>query len=202
MTRQRPLLRATDRLHRGSRLVTAQLLQWAVRRCRRSHRSDLTGWRAWLGPALCGAILGAGLYALTWLVHRRPALMWILTAAWALAAWYSGRPPKAAPEDPEDTPDEQPTHTELERWQTLLLQLTGDRPGVHLRTVLQHLQQHPDWADCTVPELRAQLEALGVPTEPKVKVGGTPTRGVTRAALLSLSPEREATPAPAERLPA
>lgn len=85
---------------------------------------------------------------------------------------------------------------ELETVRRLLLDLIGEAHGVHLRTVLTHLQQHGQWEGRTVAELRVHLEALGVLVRPKVKVGGTPTRGVLRADLEALSPVAETSPSP------
>ncbi|MGW2720657.1 hypothetical protein [Streptomyces sp. NPDC001492] len=58
----------------------------------------------------------------------------------------------------------------------------GDGKAVHLRTVLAHLQQHPTTAArtaaWTVGDLRARLEALGIPVQPEEAHGVSPTRGV------------------------
>lgn len=95
---------------------------------------------------------------------------------------------KAAPEEPAaDTPgepvDEARTGPDTEAVRALLLDLMGAGPGVHLRTVLAHLQEKGQWEGRTVSDLRVHLEALGIPVDPKLKVGGTPTRGVRREAL-------------------
>ncbi|MFC9847778.1 hypothetical protein ACFWFF_01510 [Streptomyces sp. NPDC060223] len=90
---------------------------------------------------------------------------------------------------------------ELETVRGLLLDLIGEAHGVHLRTVLAHLQKHGQWEGRTVAELRVHLEALGVPVQPKVKVAGTPTRGVLRADLEALSPLPETSPSPAPSPP-
>lgn len=74
----------------------------------------------------------------------------------------------------------------------LLHDLIGEERGVHLRTVLAHLQQEGHWEGRTVSDLRQHLEALGIPVRPKVKVAGTPTRGVLLADLNGLSPAEEA----------
>ncbi|MFK0124901.1 hypothetical protein ACIQSP_16490 [Streptomyces nigra] len=80
----------------------------------------------------------------------------------------------------------------------LLDGLIGEGRGVHLRTVLAHLQEHGQWEGKSVADLRVHLEALGIPVSPKVKVGGVPTRGVLRADLDALSRPEEmpASPAP------
>lgn len=78
----------------------------------------------------------------------------------------------------------------------LLLNLIGEAHGVHLRTVLAHLQEHGQWEGRTVADLRVHLEALEIPVQPKVKVDGTPTRGVLRAALEARSPTEETSPSP------
>lgn len=90
---------------------------------------------------------------------------------------------------------------EREVVRSLLLDLIGEAHGVHLRTVLAHLQEHGQWEGRTVAELRVHLEALHIPVQPKVKVGGTPTRGVLRADLEALSPLTETPPSPAPSPP-
>ncbi|MFH9823029.1 hypothetical protein [Streptomyces bobili] len=96
------------------------------------------------------------------------------------------------PAVPETTPGEGGRDGVL----TLLYTLIGDAHGVHLRTVLAHLQEHGQWEGKTVADLRRHLEALHIPVRPKVKVGGTPTRGVLRADLDALPPLTETPPSP------
>lgn len=79
----------------------------------------------------------------------------------------------------------------------LLYTVLGEAPGVHLRTVLAYLQEHGQWEGKTVADLRRHLEALGIPVKPKVKMDGTPTRGVLRADLDALPPLEETSPSPA-----
>lgn len=79
----------------------------------------------------------------------------------------------------------------------LLYEVLGDAPAVHLRTVLAYLQEHGQWEGKTVADLRQHLEALGIPVQPKVKVDGTPTRGVVKADLDALPPIEETAPSPA-----
>jgi hypothetical protein len=78
----------------------------------------------------------------------------------------------------------------------LLHTVLGEAPGVHLRTVLAYLQEHDQWEGKEVADLRRHLEALGIPVRPKVKVDGTPTRGVLKADLDALPPIEETPPSP------
>lgn len=79
----------------------------------------------------------------------------------------------------------------------LLYTVLGEAPGVHLRTVLAYLHEHGQWEGKTVADLRQHLEALNIPVQPKVKVDGTPTRGVLKADLDALPPIAETSPSPA-----
>lgn len=90
---------------------------------------------------------------------------------------------------------------EREAVRRLLLDLIGEAPGVHLRTVLAHLQEHGQWEGKTVADLGVHLRALGVPVQPKVKVAGVPTRGVLKADLQALPPTKETPPSPNTHLP-
>lgn len=83
----------------------------------------------------------------------------------------------------------------------LLLDVLGEAPGVHLNTVLAHLQEHGQWEGKTVADLGVHLRALGVPVQPKVKVAGVPTRGVLKADLQALPPTKETPPSPNTHLP-
>jgi len=85
---------------------------------------------------------------------------------------------------------------EREAVRRLLLDLIGDAHGVHLKTVLAHLQEHGQWEGRKVADLRVHLEALGIPVDPKLKVAGVPTRGVLRTALEALPPVEETSPSP------
>lgn len=83
---------------------------------------------------------------------------------------------------------------EREAVRRLLLDLIGDAHGVHLKTVLAHLQQHGQWEGKKVTDLRVHLVALGIPVDPKLRVAGVPTRGVERTALEALPPIAETSP--------
>ncbi|WP_225840295.1 hypothetical protein [Streptomyces sp. NK08204] len=176
------LARPAARLATGSAAVArglgARLTTWVAR----GRRHDLTGWRAALGCWLRLVSLMLGVYLLWRLVRAVPALMWLLSTSWAIAAWRSGRrAPTDAKEKDTATPD-------VDAVRTLLLTLMGDGSGVHLRTVLAHLQEHGHWEDRTVTDLRAHLQRLGIPHDRGVKVAGVPTWGVRRRDLEAPSP--------------
>ncbi len=187
------LARAADRLARGSSGYTRRLAAGAAAWCARGRRHDLRGWRAALGVFARLALLVFGVYLLARVVRAVPALMWALTSWWTLASWRAGRP---SAEPPEEVPEEGPAAPDREAVRALLLSLMGTGSGVHLRTVLAHLQEHGQWEGRTVSDLRAHLEALGIPVDPKLKVAGTPTRGVRREDVEAPSPAaaQEASP--------
>ncbi|MFR9796154.1 hypothetical protein ACL02U_09660 [Streptomyces sp. MS06] len=177
------LARPATRLAAGSRTLAHRLGARTAAWIARGRRTDLTGWRAALG---CWTRLGLvllGLYALWRIVRAVPQLMWLLTACWTFAAWRAGRPTPAEPAAEE--PAAQPDGTAI---RALLLDLMGDRSGVHLRTVLAHLQAQGQWEGRTVTDMRTRLEQLGVPVHRGVKVAGVPTWGVRRRDLHAPSP--------------
>ncbi|MEU8316677.1 hypothetical protein [Micromonospora sp. NPDC049033] len=98
--------------------------------------------------------------------------MWLLTGLWLTAAWRTGRD---ATEEPAEHHTAEPDTDAVVR---LLRDLLAGAPAVHLSTALTHLQKHGHGEGWKVTDLRARLEALGIPVHPKVKVGGIPTRGV------------------------
>ncbi|GAQ64070.1 hypothetical protein [Streptomyces scabiei] len=190
---------AATRLTAGSRIYSRRLASRAVTWCARGRRDDLTGWRAALGIVVRIALLLLGVYVLARLVRALPALMWLLTGWWTIASWRAGKPPpKPAEHTPQTPPAEASAEAGAEAVRTLLLDLMGTGSGVHLRTVLKHLQQHGQWEGRTVTDLRVHLERLGVPHDPRVKVAGVPTWGVRLRDLQAPSPAepQEASPAP------
>lgn len=188
------LARPADRIASGSAVVARRLAARAAAWVRRARRDDLTGWRAALGCWARLALLALGGYLLWRLIRAVPNLLWVLTAGWLVAAWRAGR---QDPEQPVDTPaKDTPTMASGEALRSLLLDLMGTAPAVHLSAVLDHLQQRPDTGPITaswgIADLRACLEQWGVPVHPKVKAGGKgPTRGVRR---VDLTPSPGATP--------
>ncbi|MCX4993833.1 hypothetical protein [Streptomyces longwoodensis] len=171
------LTRPAGRLADGSSALARRLAARAAAWVARGRRHDLTGWRAALGCWARLTVLAFGLYLLWRLVRAVPQLMWLATGAWTALAWRAGRPSREEPAEAPPAPDR-------EAVRTLLLEVMGDAPAVHLRTVLAHLQKQDQWKGRTVGDLRAALEALGIPVHPKVKApGGGPTRGVRRVDL-------------------
>ena len=189
------LARPATRLATGSSALARSLAARAAAWCARARRDDLTGWKAVLGCWLRLTLLGLGLYALWRLVRFLPALMWLLSAGWAVAAWRAGRPSVG---EPREAPAEAAPVLDPEAVRTLLLEVMGDAPAVHLRTVLAHLQERGEWEGRKVGDLRAALEALGIPHDRRVKVAGVPTWGARRRDLDAPSPAtaREASTAP------
>ncbi|MFF5285206.1 hypothetical protein [Streptomyces sp. NPDC013171] len=159
-----------------------------------ARRDDLTGWRAALGPLLRILALALVVYVVHAITRAAPWLMWLLTAAWVRAAWRATRTPA---EDIDEPLDDEPDEPDVEAVVALLFEVLGDRDRVHLSTVLAHLHEKGQCEGWTVADLRARLEVLGVPVEPKLKIGGVPTRGVLRVALLDHFPSWEAAPSPA-----
>lgn len=160
----------------GAQAAYQQRTQKVTAWIARGRRDDLTGWTAALGSWVRITILAAAAYGLWRFARACPWLLWIAAAWWIRCSWKADRPVEQPEEEP---PGPDPADT----IRALLWQLIGDAPGVHLRDVLAYLQKeghHPTW---TVADLRRHLELHGIPIDPKLKLSGTPTRGVRRDAL-------------------
>lgn len=183
-------------MYEGSLLIlrrrTGALTHWV----RAGRREDLTGWRAALGPLARLLLLGALAYVVWAIVRALPWLLWLLATLWLHAARRAARNrPKDAPEEAAEAP---PVVGNGEALRARLLELMEGGSAVHLRTVLEHLQQDPETAALTarwrIADLRARLEAQGIPVHPKVKArGGGPTRGVRREDLAPSPPAPQET---------
>ncbi|MEU0671349.1 hypothetical protein ABZ330_00355 [Streptomyces sp. NPDC006172] len=192
MTRlARTAARLADGSSRAARRLGARATTWVAR----GRRHDLTGWRALLGCGLRLGVLLLGVYLLWRLVRAVPNLMWLVSAAWTAAAWRAGKPPADVSEEALAEASSAPTGEAI---RGLLLTLMGEGSGVHLRTVLDYLQEHGQWEGRTVTDLRAHLTRLQIPVDRGVKVAGVPTWGVRRRDLQAPSPvaAREASTAP------
>ena len=132
------------------------------------------------------------------MVRAAPNLLWLLTPGWVGPPWRAGKPAPAevVEEAPLEVPEQPPAVASGEALRELLLELMGTGSAVHLSVVLNHLQRKPDTAALTasweIADLRARLEAAGIPVQLKVKAHGKgATRGVRR---VDLAPSPEAAP--------
>ncbi|EST22789.1 hypothetical protein [Streptomyces niveus] len=180
-------------LGKGSEAVWQRLTDRITAWVHAGRRTDLNGWQAGLGSLFRLAAVVAAAYG-AWLVVRRwPWLLWLIGLGWLVAAWRATheRPDRdgddtageALTEDEPEPLDDDPAELPVEAVRALLFECLGDRPAVHLSTVLAHLQKKGHADGWKVADLRVRLEALGIPVHPKVKVGGVPTRGVRRVDL-------------------
>ncbi|MEU3836480.1 hypothetical protein IFE09_11235 [Streptomyces microflavus] len=172
-------------LTHGQRLLLQRLADRAAAWTRAGRRDDLDGIAAILGCILRAVILLAGAAGAMWLIRRWPAVLWLAVPLWCWAAI------RALDKDEESKEDAAaPAATEAQREQLLALvrDLIGDRPGVHLSTLLDHLQKHGQWKGREVADLRTQLAALHVPVRRSVKVRGRVAYGVHRDDLPQPSP--------------
>jgi hypothetical protein len=116
--------------------------------------------------------------------------------AWCAAAWWAA-PPTAAPEpEPADEPADPAPAADPERareaWHAFVIEAIGDRQGVHLRDLLDTLQQtghHPNWE---VADVKRVCERAGIPVRARVRVRGL---GVT------VGVHRDDLPTPSQPLP-
>lgn len=170
-------------LTHGQRILIRRLAKRAAAWVRAGRRDDLDGVAAILGCALRLVLLGAGAYGLWWLVRRWPVVLWAAVPLWCWAA-IRAIPKEGAEEDEPAVPEPAPVEPLLD----LLRAFIGIRPGVHLSTLLDHLQKHGQGEGWTVADLRARLEACGVPVRRSVKVGGRVANGVHRDDVPAPSP--------------
>lgn len=173
---------AADRLWQGSALLGQRHVAGAVRWvCASSGPAG----RAGRVVALLVAVL------LVWRAARLwPALLWLAVPVWVVASWW------AAPPAPKPPAEEAPLAPPVDAIRALLWQLIGDEKGVHLSTVLAHLHEHGHHRSWKVADLRRHLERHGIPVDLKLKLSGTPTRGVRRDALGTPPPAAAQAPSP------
>ncbi|MDJ0460606.1 hypothetical protein [Streptomyces sp. H27-C3] len=186
MTRRQ---RAAHRVWHGSaelaRRIGDRAAAWVAKGPTRSHR------------IVRGLLLLGGLYFAARIIRAAPGVLWLLVPAWCVAA-VRHAPPVEDEEQPPVEAGKTAATDSRDAVLALLFECLGDRPAVHLSTVLKHLQKRGHGRGWTVSDLRVRLEALGIPVQPKVKVGGVPTRGVRRDDLTPPSPHGGpvASPAP------
>lgn len=169
----RALLPLLGSLGAGSRIL---LLRLAAR----------LGWKGTLA-----ALVVAG-YAVA---RYRTAFAWML-AAWCVAAWMHApdREEQPAAEAGEQPPVETPT----DPLPSLLWDLIGEAPGVHVKGIVEHLHETGRDPTCQPADVRAALGRRGIPVRASVRdAAGRVNQGVHRDDLTTweqaLSP---AAPAP------
>lgn len=146
------------------------------------------GWK-WLTDRLEGyevcAALSAGVYLAGYgCLHAPHIARFAVPGAiviWCVAAWCIA-PPTASEE-----PDEEVIEGSADAFARWLLDLIGDRPGIHLRDLYPAMRQLPGHETRTDTELRAALKRLGIPVERSLRIGKLTGRsGVALAAVKAL----------------
>ncbi|MGW1182978.1 hypothetical protein ACWD7Y_05240 [Streptomyces drozdowiczii] len=176
--------RAARTLVAGQRILIHDLAERAAAWVRDGRRDDLEGVAAVLGCFLRLAVLAASGYGACWAIRRWPAVLWILVPVWCWAAIRS------IPDLAEEQRSAADAAAQREQLHALVRDLIGDRPGVHLSTLLDHLQKHGQGEGWTVSDLKARLPRLGVPVRRSVKVGKKVATGVHRGDLPTPSPAK------------
>ncbi|MFE1735239.1 hypothetical protein ACFW6X_34730 [Streptomyces bacillaris] len=177
---------AAQRLATGSGILWARITDRTTAWIRAGRREDLTGLAAALGCILRALLVAAGAYLLWRVIRAAPALLWALVPAWCWAALRAApRTPTEHAHDqaPEEAPEE-PAPDPREAALQLLYEALGDRPSMYLSDLLQHLQDQGHGKGWRVADLRARLEALGIPVEQRLRTGGRgASRGIVRDQL-------------------
>ncbi|MFE3471178.1 hypothetical protein ACFXOI_05740 [Streptomyces bacillaris] len=167
-----------QRLTTGSSILWSRITDRTAAWIRAGRRDDLTGLAAALGCILRALLVAAGAYLLWRVTRAAPALLWALVPAWCWAALRAAPRTAAepAPAEASDEPQPDPRDAVLQ----LLYEALGDRPSMYLSDLLQHLQDQGHGKGWRVADLRARLEALGIPVEQRLRTGG---RGASRGVV-------------------
>lgn len=175
-----------QRLTAGSSVIVGRITDRTTAWIRAGRREDLTGLAAALGCILRALLVAAGAYLLWRVIRAAPALLWALVPAWCWAALRAARRTPAehahdqAPAEASEQADPDPREAVLR----LLYEALGDRPSMYLSDLLQHLQDQGHGKGWRVADLRARLEALGIPVEQRLRTGGRgASRGIVRDQL-------------------
>lgn len=185
MTKPTTMQRKARTLTHGQRLLIQRLTDRATAWIRAGRRDDLDGLAAVLGCILRAVILLAGAAGAAWLIRRWPAVLWLAVPLWC---WAAIRALDKDEKSQEKAAAPAATDAQHEQLLTLVRDLIGERPGVHLSTLLDHLQKHGQWKGREVADLRTHLAALHVPVRRSVKVAGKVAYGVHRDDLPQPSP--------------
>ena len=145
----------------------------------------LLGRFGWKAVAVGAAVV---VYAAA---RYRTWIPWLLVV-FAAAAWmHAPDPASDAAEDQPEEAGEQP----LDPLPWLLWRLIGDAPGVHVKTLTEHLQNAAPGETLDRATVRAKLGALGIPVRASVRdAAGRVNEGVHRDDLKAW--EQARSPAP------
>ncbi|MGQ4514238.1 hypothetical protein [Streptomyces sp. DW26H14] len=134
------------------------------------------------------AVLLACGYVLLTSAFRGPAIMWGFVVTWLFLAWRSGKgaaPREQAPVEAPETPRRAIAH-----W---IVQLIGDRPGVHLAELYPAMRALPGMKGHDDAALRQALRELNITVTRSLRIGDVEGRSGVRLAdvLALLSPDGE-----------
>ncbi|GAA3727462.1 hypothetical protein [Streptomyces tremellae] len=132
------------------------------------------------------AALAACGYVLLSAAYRARTIMWAFAIVWLWLAWRAGRgAAKQAPVEPAETP-----RRAIARW---VVQLIGDRPGVHLAELYPAMRALPGMEGHDDAALRQALRELNIPVTRSMRVGTVEGRSGIRMADVAplLSPGGE-----------
>ncbi|MFE7047098.1 hypothetical protein ACFVAM_01820 [Streptomyces californicus] len=170
-----PLQRAGRRLAAGSRHQAARITSWVTEKG--EPKSTL---------ARSAVILGAAYIAVK-AEDRSPIVLWVLGAAWVIAAWrVAPKPPTATTETAPPTPRDA-----IVQW---LTETIGDRPGIHLYELYPKMLALPGMAKHDEAALREALTTLDIPITRAFTIGDIRGRSGVRLADLTTplpSPEEQ-----------
>ena len=144
------------------------------------------GWRA--------VLVGAAVMVFA-VVRYRHVFGWLL-AAWCAAAWMHA--PSGTEEQPAEAGGEQPPTAPEDPFPSMVWDLIGDAPGVHIKQVVAWLHETGLDTTCTAADVTAGLTRRQIPIRPSVRgADGRVNKGVHRDDLQAwLDARSPATPAP------
>lgn len=171
-----------QRLADGSAVLVRRYARQLEGWVRKGRRDDLDGVAAALGPIVRLLLLLGAAWVAYRVLRALPWALWLLAAGWCVAAY------RATPTTPRAAPAE---GVSAEPVRVLLSGLIGEGRGVHLSTVLAHLQERGQGVGWEVADLRARLDAAGVPVRRSLKVAGRVAYGVHRDDLPAPPPPQD-----------
>ncbi|MBA4865934.1 hypothetical protein H1V43_32235 [Streptomyces sp. PSKA54] len=123
--------------------------------------------------------VGAGAAVAVYTALRyRTWIAWMI-AAWCVAAWMHAPDETAEPEG-----EQPPAEAPMDPLPDILWELIGDAPGVHLKTVVEHLHESGLDTTCDRAAVRAALGRRGIPVRGSVREADQRVnQGVHRADL-------------------